>query len=176
MTGESERLIINFMLWCLLPLWVVAGVGDYLLHRRTSIETTSGLTESKLHVLQAAQIGALLFLGLFLESTTLVLALMALLVIAHTLTALWDSSWTAPRRFISPLEQHVHSHLEYIPFIATSLLILMYWDRPLDFSLRWRDPAVPLRYVLIVLIPIVLVQGVLLAEEAWRTSKTCCSR
>jgi hypothetical protein len=169
MTGESQRLILNFMFWVLLPVWLIAGVADYGLHRRTSIETTSGFTESKLHVLQAAQIGALLFLGLFLESTTLVLWLMVLLVIAHTLTALWDSTWTAPRRLISPLEQHVHSHLEYIPMIAVSLLVLMYWDQPSDLSLRWRNPMLPLPYLLGVLIPIFLVQGVLLAEETWRT-------
>ena len=169
MTAESQRLILNFMLWCLLPLWVIAGVADYSLHRRTSIETTSGFTESKLHVLEAAEVGALLFLGLFLQSTTLVLWLMVVLALAHTLSALWDSAWTAPRRLISPLEQHVHSHLEYIPLIAVSLLVLMHWGQPWDFSFRWRDPAVPLPYLLAVLLPIFLVQGVLLGEETWRT-------
>ena len=169
MTGEAQHLLLNFMLWCLLPLWLIAGIADWALHRRTSIGTTSGFTESKLHVLQAAQMGALLFLGLFLESTTLVLALMVLLVVAHTLTSVWDSSYSAPRRYISPLEQHVHSHLEYIPLVAVSLLVLMYWNRSLDFTFRWREPAVPLRYVLAVLTPIFLVQGVLLGEETWRT-------
>jgi hypothetical protein len=169
MTGEAHHLILNFMLWCLLPVWLVAGIADYILHRRTSIETTSGFTESRLHVLQAAQVGALLFLGLFLEITTLVLWLMVLLVVAHTLTSVWDASYSAPRRYISPLEQHVHSHLEYIPLVGVSLLVLMYWNQPLDLSLRWRQPVLPLRYLLAVLIPIFLVQGVLLGEETWRT-------
>jgi hypothetical protein len=53
--------------------------------------------------------------------------------------------------------------------IAVSLLVLMYWDRPSDLSLRWRNPMPPLPYLLGALIPIFLVQGVLLAEETWRT-------
>jgi hypothetical protein len=169
MNGDLSPLILNFMFWVLLPLWIVAGIADYTLHRRTSIETTSGFTESTLHLVQAAQIGALVLLGLFLESTTLVLALMVLLVLAHTLTAIGDSSWSTPRRYISPLEQHVHSHLEYIPLVAVSLIVLLNWREPTDFSFRWRQPAVPLPQLLTVLISVFGLQGVLLAEETRRT-------
>jgi hypothetical protein len=35
----------------LLPIWVLAGVADYLWHRRTRIETTSGTEESLTHTL-----------------------------------------------------------------------------------------------------------------------------
>jgi hypothetical protein len=169
MSDGLNELILKFMFWCLLPLWVIAGAADYSLHRRTSIETTSGFTESMFHVVQAAQIAVILFLGLFLESTTLVLCLMALMAIAHTLTGIWDSSYSTPRRYISALEQHVHSHLEYIPLIAVSLTVLLYWNRPFDLSLRWRDPGVQRPYLLGVLIPVFIVQGILLGEESLRT-------
>jgi hypothetical protein len=169
MSDGLSDLILKFMFWCLLPLWVIAGIADYGLHRRTSIETTSGFTESMFHLVQAAQIAVILFLGLFLESTTLVLCLMGLVAIAHTLTGIRDSAYSTPRRYISALEQHVHSHLEYIPLIAVSLTVLLYWSRPFDLSLRWRDPAVPCPYLLGVLIPVFIVQGILLGEESLRT-------
>jgi hypothetical protein len=179
MSGELRTLILGFMLWGLLPVWLLAGVADYLLHRRTSIEHTSGAKESALHVLQAAEIAVPLFAGLFLEITSLVLGIMMGCVIAHTLTALWDAAYTTPRRYISPLEQHVHSHLEYIPIIAVSLVALLHWDEfralfgagpvAVSLDLRLKDEPIPPPYLVGVL-SVFLIQGALLAEETLRTA------
>ena len=35
--------------WFIVPVWIGAGFLDYIWHRRTSIETTSGLEESLMH-------------------------------------------------------------------------------------------------------------------------------
>jgi hypothetical protein len=185
MSGDLRALIPGFMLWVLLPVWLLAGIADYLLHRRTSIEQTSGVKESALHVLQAAQIAVPLFAGLFLEINSLVLGVMIVCVAAHTLTALWDATYTTPRRYISPFEQHVHSHLEYVPIIAVSLLVLLYWDEfralfgagvgAASLNLRLKDEPVPLPYVVGVLL-VFLVLGVLLAEETFRTWRTARPR
>jgi hypothetical protein len=181
MSGNELRSLVPMILfWGVLPVWLVAGFADWLLHRRSSIEHTSGFRESALHVLQAVQIGIPLMAGLFLEINSLVLAVMILAVIAHMLTALWDTLYTNPRRYISPLEQHIHSHLEYLPVIAVLLVMLLHWDAflglfgagetPASFVLRLKTEAVPLPYLLGVLIPTVLVQGGLLVEEMLRTA------
>jgi hypothetical protein len=117
-TIDVRELIPGALLYFLFPLWILAGIADYLCHRRTLIEHTSGRTESVLHVVQAVEIGIPLLAGLFLEINSLVLAIMIAAVIAHTLTAIWDTSYTQRLRYISPFEQHVHSHLEYIPIAA----------------------------------------------------------
>jgi hypothetical protein len=116
-----------------------------------------------------------------LEVNALVLLVMLLCVIAHSLTALWDAQYTAPRRYISPFEQHVHSHLEYIPLVALSLLAMLYWNQftalfgagaePASFSLRLKSEPLQARYLIIVLVPVLLVQGALLAEEAFRSRR-----
>ena len=179
MSGDLRSLIPCVLLWGLLPVWVLAGIADYVLHRRTSIEKTSGFGESALHVLQAAQVAVPLLAGLFLEINSLVLGVMIVCVIAHMLTALWDTTYTTPRRFISAFEQHVHSHLEYIPVVAVLLVVLLHWEAFIglfgagegsaSFSLHLKSEPIPLRYVYGVLVPVFLIQGVLLAEESLRT-------
>jgi hypothetical protein len=177
---ELHVLIPGLLLWFLLPLWFLAGVADYLLHRRTQIEDTSGLGESRLHILQAIEIGIPLLAGLFLEINSGVLALMILFVAAHTATALWDTSYSNPRRYISPFEQHVHSHLEYIPIVAVALVVVLHWDAFLglfgagtsraSFDIKLKSNPVPLPYLLAVLVP-VFVQSLLLTEETLRSAR-----
>jgi hypothetical protein len=178
-------MIPQFLLYFLLPLWLAAGVGDYFCHRRTHIERTSGLGEAALHVLQAIEVGIPLLAGLFLEINALVLLILIAFVLAHTLSALWDGLYTTPKRYISPIEQHVHSHLEYIPIMAVSLVVLLYWgafaalfgagDASPSFALRLKAHPIPARYVLAVLGAIFVFQGALLFEETvrcWRAKVT----
>lgn len=48
-------------LWhALYLLWLLAGTADFLLHRRSGIEATSGLRESSLHLVQIALLGTCL--------------------------------------------------------------------------------------------------------------------
>jgi hypothetical protein len=175
MSADLRELLPEFMFWVLLPIWLIAGIADYLLHRRTAIERTSGTTESWLHVLQALEIGIALLAGLFLEITYLVLAILIMCVVAHTLTALWDGTYTDKRRYISPLEQHVHSHLEYIPLVAVAIVVLLHWGtaEP-SWVLRPRQHPLPAAYTATVLISVFIVQGALLTHEAircWRTAR-----
>src|SRR4051794_6148889 len=85
MSADLHQLLPGFMFWVLLPLWLLAGIADYILHRRTEIESTSGRGESWLHVLQAAEVGVAIVAGLFLEISSLVLAILIACVLAHTL-------------------------------------------------------------------------------------------
>jgi hypothetical protein len=185
MSADLRELLPAFMFWMLLPLWLVAGVSDYMLHRRTVIERTSGRGESGLHVLQAAQVGIAVLAALFLEISSFVLAILIVCVLAHTLTALWDATYTDKRRYISPVEQHVHSHLEYIPLVAVALVVLLHWDAFLgligagaherSWALRLRQNPLPAPYVVTVLVTVFIVQGALLTEEAvrcWRAGRS----
>ena len=182
---DPRQLIPGFLLWFLLPVWVLAGIGDYLCHRRTAIERTSGLRESSLHVLQAIEIAIPLLAGLFLQINALVLCLMIGGVLTHSLTALWDGLYTAPRRPISAIEQHIHSHLEWAPIAAVLLVVLLHWDQfaalfgqgteAPSFAMRAKNPPLPARYLVAVLVPVFLLQGALLAEEtlrSWRAGRS----
>ena len=99
------------------------------------------------------------------------------LVVAHTLTAYWDVAYTAPRRLISPLEQHVHSYLEIIPIAVASVVAALHWHAltPPSFVLRLRDPPLPVALVITVLGLILVLQAIPLAEETWRTARRSAS-
>lgn len=175
-----QELLGGSLLYFLLPLWLVAGVGDYLCHRRTNIEQSSGIGEAALHLLQAVEVGLPIAAGLFLEINALVLAIMLIGVAAHTATALWDGSYSNDRRYISAFEQHIHSHLEYIPIAALLIVALPHWEQfqalfgagsqPASFALRPKARPLPAAYVLPVA-GVIVVQGALLLEEflrCWR--------
>src|SRR5437763_487955 len=68
--GATRRLLQ----YAVVPLWVGAGLADWVCHRRTSIETTAGTQESVIHILQMTQAGIPAVLGLFLEVNAGVLA------------------------------------------------------------------------------------------------------
>jgi hypothetical protein len=48
---------------------------------------------------------------LFFEINALTFAVMIVAFLAHEATALWDVSYAIKHRYVSPLEQHVHSFL-----------------------------------------------------------------
>jgi hypothetical protein len=116
-------------LLCLtLPLWLLAGLGDWLCHRRSRIERTAGPRESALHILLYLLIAVPVIFGLFLSINATLLAFMAACVAAHMAVSLWDTSYAQPRRYISPLEQHIHSYLDTLPLFALALASVMHWD------------------------------------------------
>lgn len=65
---------------------------------------------------------------MFLEITSLVLVLVIALALLHLATGYLDIAYTTGRRYISPLEQHVHSYMEVLPLAATALLVVLFWD------------------------------------------------
>jgi hypothetical protein len=52
---EADLLLRQYLLFFILPLWMLAGLTDYVLHRRTRIEETAGIKESVLHALQLGE-------------------------------------------------------------------------------------------------------------------------
>ncbi len=165
----------------LLPIWVLAGVADYLWHRRTRIETTSGTEESLTHALMITEMGPAVLAALFLEINAGVLALIIASYVAHEATVAWDIYFTAGRRPIPAGEQHTHSYLQGVPFCLASFVTFTHWHQFLAllgkesqrprFDIRFKKPALPLRYLL----PFVFGSGLLAAaphaEELWRCWK-----
>src|SRR5579862_3060494 len=80
----------------IIPIWIGGGFLDYIWHRRTHIETTSGLSESLCHTLMMAEAAPAVLAPLFLEVNAGLLAVMLGAAILHEVTVLWDLSFTAP--------------------------------------------------------------------------------
>ena len=122
-----ENLLWSLLGYVIFPFWLVMGLLDYLLHQRTSISTTAGLPESRLHLLQTVQVAIPVLIVLFIEINLLALALLVAAAVAHTFTAYWDLRYASQHRVILPLEQMVHAFLFTLPVFATVLLIIMHW-------------------------------------------------
>ncbi len=123
---DVEEATVRYLMYGLLPAWVVPGLVDWWLHRRTRIEDSPGTRESLIHSLMMAEVGAPIALTLLCEMNPLLLAVQLGATAAHEATAVWDVR-TAHHsdREIKPFEQHVHSFLESLPFSAlTSLACL----------------------------------------------------
>lgn len=170
-----------YLLYVILPLWVLAAFADYWCHRASAIERTSGLKETGIHFLLLAEAGLAVLAGLFLEITAAVLLLMLAAFVVHELTAYWDVSYAHGRREISPLEQKVHDYLALIPFMAFSFVLVLNWqaitdviERPLaveNWALSWKQVPLPLPYIAGLLSAILLFDILPYLEELWRDLK-----
>lgn len=119
---DTARLLECLLVFAVFPLWMLAGVADWLCHRASHIERTSGSPESRFHLALYLQIALPAAAVTFLQVTMPVLLLLAAGVLAHFVTSWADTRYAQGLRFISPFEQRVHAFLEMLPLFA--LLIL----------------------------------------------------
>src|SRR3954465_9350890 len=101
----------HVLMYFVLPVWAAAGFADYLCHRFSSIETTSGPKESLLHLLQFVEMAIPTLAAIFLEINALIILVMIVSLVLHQLTAMWDVRYAYHTREVIPIEQHVHSVL-----------------------------------------------------------------
>jgi len=168
----------NFILYFLLPFWILLGFIDYLCHRRTNIEITSGLTESLIHSTMLTLIGVPMLLGLFFNINALVILTMLVAFLLHEVMAIWDVNYAMTRRQILVVERHLHSYLGVLPFMIVSMVICLHWDQFLalvgigsaaeSFSLRLKQPPLPTSYVVGIFSAVFALMVVPYAEELWR--------
>jgi hypothetical protein len=71
---DVHRATHNALLFGILPFWIAPGFLDYPMHRKSSIETTSGTHESLIHALQMTSIGVPTLLALLCEVNAAVIA------------------------------------------------------------------------------------------------------
>lgn len=173
---------VAVLLYFILPLWLVAGFADWLCHRATKIEATTGAKESLIHLLMFAEIGVPLLAALFLEINALIIALMIVAFLAHEATALWDVSYAVTRREVTPFEQHVHSFLEMLPLMGAAFVAVLHWPQflalfgagpePARFDLTWKQEPLPVAYIASVLAAALLFELLPYLEELWRGLRT----
>ena len=167
-----------YLLYLVLPLWIAAGFADWALHRKTQIERTSGLKESVLHILQMIEVGVPALMAVFLHVNAAVIACMILGFLLHEATALWDVRYASGQRYVSPLEQHVHSFLEVLPLIAGTLVISLHMDQflalfgighvPPEFSFELKTLPLSGEYLVAIALSIVTFVWVPYLEELVR--------
>jgi hypothetical protein len=172
--GAAQAVLMYFIL----PVWLAAGFADYLCHRASSIETTSGIKESLLHLLQFAEMAVPTLAAIFLEINALVILTMIVCLIAHEGTAIWDVSYANATRKVTPAEQHVHSFLEMLPLMGLLIVIMLHWGQFLalfglgqetaDFGLWLKQPPLPWLYVTVILSLVLLFEILPYLEELVR--------
>lgn len=137
---------VAVLLYFVMPLWLLAGFADYLCHRASRIEITSGYKETLLHLLMLIELAIPLLAAIFFEINALIIAAMIAGFIAHQLTALWDTTFASHKRLITPVEQQVHSFLELMPLMAMLIVIILNWPQ---FLSLWGLGSEPGHYELV---------------------------
>lgn len=168
-----QTLLETLLLWGIYPLWLLAGAGDYLCHRKTDIEHTSGSTESWLHLWQFLTLLIAFAAAVLFEVNAVVFGVMVLMVLTHSVLAHVDVSYTDGRRYISPLEQHVHGFMDVLPLMATAIVGVLHWDR---ISAGLASPVLSLATPLtanrvLLLASFAMLAGVPVIEELVRTRR-----
>jgi hypothetical protein len=170
---DVQAVTMRYLMYVLLPAWFVPAVADWVMHRRTKIEQAGGLRESLLHSLMLGEIAVPVTLVLLCEVNPPLLALCLAAGLGHEATAIWDVRVaTDVGREVRPAEQHAHSFLETLPFMALSALMCLHWDEVTDRA-KWRAPIrlrtqrLSGRYLAAVSASVGLI-AVPYAEEAWR--------
>jgi hypothetical protein len=168
----------RYLMYTVMPVWSLVGFLDWLWHRQTKIETTSGAKESVMHLLMMAEAGVPILTGLFLEMNAGALALMGAGWLAHEMTVAWDVNYTVSRRKIFPREQHTHGYMQTIPFDVIATMVCLYPEQSLsllglgsekpDFKLRFRKPPVSLKDFVAIVACMGLISGLPHVEELWR--------
>lgn len=166
------------LLYFIMPLWLAAGVADWFCHHAADIEHTTGAKESLIHLLMFAEIAVPLLACLLLEINALIIALIIVAFLVHEATALWDVSYAITQRYLSPIEQHVHSFLEMIPLMAGAFVSVLHWpqflalfglgNEPARFDLTWKQEPLPVLYISSVLAASVLIEFIPYLQEFWR--------
>lgn len=127
--SDPEHALTRVLLYYLMPLWMGAGLLDWYWHKKTDIEHTAGTEESLIHLLMFTEAGLPLMMGLLLEiNAGSLLAMMAALGV-HEVTAIWDVAYASNHRLVLPREQHTHSFLEVLPFMAFAMASCLHWDQ-----------------------------------------------
>ncbi len=153
MLPDTAEVTRGLLLYFLLPLWIGAGLADWVCHRLSHIEKTSGIQESMIHMLMLTEAGIAMLAGLLLQINALIIALMLIAYLAHEATAMWDVRYASAHRRLMPIEQNIHSFLDMIPLMAVSFVIILHWQdflslfgigsRVAEFSIHKKTGGVP---------------------------------
>jgi hypothetical protein len=173
---SSKDVAEMILMFAVIPLWLLAGFADWLCHRRTGIERTSGLPENIFHWLLLAEGGLALLSVVLLEVNAAVMLLVLAAFLAHEASTYLELRYTVPLRQVGPFEQMVHSYMEILPLVILALLATMRWDQvvalidggPLDLSLRSKLDPWPPEYLFALGLGVLVLNLMPLTEETVR--------
>ena len=120
--ATTHDLVLMLILYVILPLWGVTGFIDWVCHRATDIENTSGVKEALIHVLMGVQVAIPIAVGILFEMNVLVFLMCLAALVAHEVVAHFDVKTTMHVREISIWEVHAHNYLSTIPFYLIALI------------------------------------------------------
>jgi hypothetical protein len=170
--------MVLILMYFVLPVWLIAGFADWLCHRATHIESTTGAKESLIHLLMFVEVGIPLLAAMFLEINALIIAVMMIVFVLHEATAIWDVRYATTARTVTPIEQHVHSFLEMIPLMGLVSVVSLHWGQFLAlfgfgperarFDLAWKEQQLPVGYIATVMTVILLFELFPYVEELFR--------
>ncbi|MCA0025132.1 MULTISPECIES: diguanylate cyclase [unclassified Mesorhizobium] len=169
---------VLILMYFLLPIWLAAGFADWLCHRASHIESTTGAKESLIHLLMFAEVGIPLLAAMFLDVNAPIILIMIVTFFVHEATAMWDVSYATTARTVTPIEQHVHSFLEMIPLMGLVSVISLHWGQFLAlfgagtetarFELVWKSQQLPVTYIACVMAVILIFELLPYLEELVR--------
>jgi hypothetical protein len=176
--SDAARSSQRYLMYVIIPAWGLVGALDWLWHKQTKIETTSGPKESMMHLLMMMEAGVPVLAGLFLETNAGLLRLMSIGMLLHQATVMWDVSYTASRRNIPPREQHTHTFMETLPFDILAVFACMHpkefrsmlglgGEKP-DFELRLKQSPLPLHQIVAIFGALGAFVFLPHVEELWR--------
>ncbi len=158
---EHARALRRYLFFFMIPLWFVPGVADWYWHRKTKIERTSGTHESLTHALMMGIVGVPITAAMLCEINALIIASLMVAYVLHEGVTYWDVRYAKGLREVPTIEQHTHSFLEMLPFIAASAAICMRpkqfealfgrGDEPAKWTLEPKKPALGPGYVAAIL-------------------------
>jgi hypothetical protein len=176
--SEAARSSQRYLMYVIMPAWALVGALDWLWHKQTKIETTSGPKESIMHLLMMMEAGVPVLAGLFLDTNAGLLRLMSIGMLLHQATVMWDVSYTASRRKIPPREQHTHTFMETLPFDILAVFACMHpkefrsmlglGREKADFELRLKKPPLPLSQIVAIFGALGAFVFLPHVEELWR--------
>lgn len=156
----------------LFPLWLAAGMADWWMHRRSAIETTSGLAESITHLLLASCAGTGVLILLTLQINLVVLAALAVLFVLHETVFHLDLHTAAPVRKITIVEQQIHAFLTAVPFATlVAVAIVVFASGQTDFALTLKSDPLSLTTIAAMLTAMTLFGAIPYWEEFFRCLK-----
>ena len=179
--SEAARSSKRYIMYVIVPAWSLVGALDWLWHKQTNIETTSGPKESAMHLLMMAEAGVPVLAGLFLEPNAGLLRLMTIGMLLHQVTVMWNVSYTVSRRKIPAREQHTLTFMETLPFDILAVFACMHpnqframlglsQEKP-DFKLKLTRPPLSLPQIIAIFGAMGLFVGLPHVEEFWRCWK-----
>jgi hypothetical protein len=178
----TATIVQSLLMVVLLPVWLLAGFGDWLCHRVQRIEETTGLKESLMHLMLIAEIGLGVCAALFFEVDAAVLVLLVACCVAHELTTWWDLSYAMTLRRIPVVEQWVHSLQMVLPWTGLIALMVLHPEQAVslvglgtqspDWGWHWKEPPLPMSFIVAAVLASGLFVWLPFMQEAWRCLRT----